>query len=415
MLNQNKPLCPEVGVLALPYHQFGSNWMTPHHLLTRLANYFHVVWLEPPTYWRHKSRWRQRHEELEALCQNLPSGFHIEQPPRWLPDIYKPPALYYALERARIRRGWDALGRFTGGAKVLYMWHPRFEQALKISHHDLSLYHIDDEYSFLPDPPPSDPQEERVIRAVDHVIVHSPLLMERKGRINPHTIFVPEGVDYGLYSTPVSEPPDIAAIPRPRIGYSGHLKKQLDWPLLKELAIRHSGWSFVFIGPSKLTGEDQIILSTMSQMKNVYLLGEKTVTELASYPQHFDVCLMPYIINGYTQNIYPLKLHEYLASGKPIVGKPIRSLLDFGHVIALATTPDEWSAALVKSLTAPLVSRNAVAARQAVARQYDWSELTYRIAETISNGLGKRFQVPVKKIHVDTPKFPQASLSSASV
>jgi glycosyltransferase involved in cell wall biosynthesis len=255
------------------------------------------------------------------------------------------------------------------------------------------------------------PQEERVLRLVDQVIVHSPELMERKGRINRNTISVPNGVDYQLYSTKVAEPRDIASIPHPRIGYTGHLKKQLDWPLLRDLVFKHRDWSFVFVGPSKLSGEDAAILASMRAQPNVYLLGEKTVTELAAYPQHFDVCIMPYVINGYTQNVYPMKLHEYLATGRPVVGTPIRSVLDFEHIVALGKTADDWSKALAWSLTDAATTRDRCEARQRIARDHDWSELTYRVAQSIVSRLDKPFSTPVERLHTATPNFDHFQLA----
>jgi len=400
------PLLPEVGLLAMPYHNFGTNWMTPHHVLTRLASYFQVIWLEPPHHWRETHDLKNRRAAIDELVRKLPESFRVYVPEPWLPDVYRLSWLRDLLLCARVRRGWRQLDRLGCRSHVLYLWHPQYEAALAARRRDLSLYHIEDEYSFLPEPPPMDARELRLIREVDHVFVHSPQLMERKGWINPNTTFIPNGVDYTLYSTPVPEPHDIAQIPHPRIGYTGHLKTQLDWRLLRELAVRHPNWSFVFVGSRLfLTGEDRLILDEMAQLKNVHLLGGKTVKELAAYPQHFDACIMPYVINGYTQNIYPLKLHEYLASGRPVIGSPIRSLKDFSEVVALASTVDEWSSALANALVVPATSPEAVTARREMAKKNDWSELTYRIAKTIAERLNPKLAARIEKITVDTPNF----------
>ena len=90
----------------------------------------------------------------------------------------------------------------------------------------------------------------------------------------------------------------------------------------------------------------------LSSLPNVHFLGEKPVNELPAYTQHLDVCTMCYVINDYTKFIYPLKLHEYLAAGRPVVATPMRSLQQFAAVIELATTEDEWSHALEQSLSA---------------------------------------------------------------
>ena len=83
-------------------------------------------------------------------------------------------------------------------------------------------------------------------------IAISPGLMEREAGINAHMAFVPEGVDSKEYMRECAEPRDIRSIPRPRIGYTGVLKRQLDWQLLRELARRHVDWSFVYVGPRSL-------------------------------------------------------------------------------------------------------------------------------------------------------------------
>jgi len=133
-------------------------------------------------------------------------------------------------------------------------------------------------------------------------------------------------------------------------------------------------------------------IEQLNRRSNVYLLGAKSTEALASYTQHFDVCLMPYAINDYTNCIYPLKLHEYLAAGRPTVGTRIRSLEDFAQVVTLAVTPDEWSEAIRQSLLPEANSSEKVQARQAVASQHDWQILTERIARTIALRLGPEYE-----------------------
>ncbi|HKR37541.1 MAG TPA: glycosyltransferase [Steroidobacteraceae bacterium] len=393
------PLLPEVGVLGLPYHHWGTHWMTPHHVLPRLARYFNVVWLEPAHHWRETVQRALRTEPLRGT-DGLPESFEIYRPEPWLPHFIRPAWLSDALLRERVRRGFAKL-RARGCRKlVLHLWYPTFEAALHRREHDLSLYHIDDEYSFTKDAVNASPQEARVLEASDRAIVISPGLLERKSGINPHMSMVPEGVDSALYERVAPEPADLAPIPRPRIGYTGVLKRQLDWQLLHELARRHPQWSFVYVGPRSLPPELNTIADAMAALPNVHMLGGKTALELASYPQHFDVCTMPYVVDGYTNNIYPLKLHEYLAGGRPIAASRIRSLLDFGHLIHLATGADEWSAALSEALAgaAGPGAGAATAARRAVARQHDWNELIFKIADIIAKGLGPQFSARLERI-----------------
>jgi glycosyltransferase involved in cell wall biosynthesis len=407
MTTTNPPLFGDIGILALVHHNWGPLWLTPHHVLTRLGRYFHVVWSEPPHEWR---AIRQSLEKRSALAVNsdlsLPLGFQFYVPELWLPKIYRPGWIDKLTFEQRIRQGARRLKREGCRKLVLYLWHPQFEPVLCSRGFDLKIYHVDDEYSFLPNPPPTEARELRVLNSVDQVFVVSPALLERKGGINPHTASIPEGVDYQLYTTRAAEPNDLMDIPRPRIGYTGYLKQQLDWPLLRDLATRHPEWQFVFVGPLKIQQGIDEFVREISQSKNVHFLGPKSVTALASYAQHFDVCIMPYRVDGYTNNIYPLKLHEYLASGRPVVSTPIRSLREFSSVIALAESTDDWSHAITDALGERANCSERVAERQNIAREYDWDRLVHKIAQTLCERMGSEYLHRFHEIasrHCDQP------------
>ena len=100
------------------------------------------------------------------------------------------------------------------------------------------------------------------------------------------------------------------------MGTQSRLKAQLDLALLTQLAQRHPGWSFVLVGPLDGIGDHAGVLQQFAHLPNVHLLGGKAVSALPAYTQHLDVCMLCYEVTGYTKFIYPLKLHEYLASGR---------------------------------------------------------------------------------------------------
>jgi glycosyltransferase involved in cell wall biosynthesis len=289
-----------------------------------------------------------------------------------------------------IRRGCQKI--------ILYICRPRFGPALHSIPFDLSCYHIDDEYSFSEVEVPPDPAEMSLIANVNQVFIHSPGLMEKKGSINPQTTFIPNGVDFTGYANPAPEPTDLFVIPHPRILYTGYIKKQLDWPLMLELARRHREWSFVFIGPTSPHPEIIPVIQEISSYPNVYFLGAKSAQALTAYPQHFEACIMPYRVDAYTNNIYPLKLHEYLASGRPIVSVPIRTLRDFSKVVTLASGVDEWSGALTRALEPAAISPEVVAARRNIAREYDWDNLTHLIAQTLCERMGSDYVYRLQEI-----------------
>jgi len=134
-----------------------------------------------------------------------------------------------------------------------------------------------------------------------------------------------------------------------------------------DLISRHGEWQFAFVGSHRGDADVDAIARTLARRSNVHFLGVKAVDELAAYAQHFDACIMPYRTTPYAECIYPLKLHEYLAAGPPVIGTPIGTLREFTDVVVLAASREEWSAAIAAALGERLRSDRCRAARRAVA------------------------------------------------
>jgi len=386
-----KPMLDEVGIIALVPDIWEPQWQPRHQVLSRLARYFHVVWVNCPPLWRDSLSALRSRSGAEKHCPPTAAGLEVYQPEFWLPRVGRPHWLAGFTSRQRLRRAAARL-RARGCTKlVLYIWRPGFADAIGQIPSDLSIYHIDDEYSFSSTETKISPVERGLLQSVGQVFIHSPALMRKKSEFNPHTEFVPNGVDYRLYATSVSEPEDLRDIPRPRIGYVGWIKRVLDWDLLHKLSSTHPQWSFVFVGPTSPHPEINGMLQRMSALPNVHFLGGKPTHSLGAYPQHFDVCTMPYRLDDYTKYIYPLKMHEYLASGRPVVSAPICSVEDFNHIIGIAGSPQEWSNAIEQALSEEENSPARCSLRQRVAREHDWEVLVDKIARTISQRLGMNF------------------------
>jgi len=386
------PRYPDVGVIGLVPDVWGQGvWMPRHHVLTRLARHFHVVWLDPALEWRDIWLHGVRRPQHPADAPNgaLP-GFTLYRPGRWAPRVYRPAFVAAWTERARLRHARALLRRAGARKIVLYLWRPEFAPTLDLLDHDLACYHVDDEYTFSETEQPLDAGEAALLKRVDQVFIHSPTLLQKKGGLNAHTLFVPNGVDYAAYTTPAPEPRDLAAVPHPRIGYVGVIKEQLDLGALLALARRRPQWSFVLIGPSRVVGADAVHFTGLQQLPNVYILGAKPVTEVPAYVQHLDACLLCYRETGYTKFIYPLKLHEALAAGKPVVATPLPALQEFHNVITLARGADAWEQALSTALASDSQSAVAVERRRTVAREHDWTVLVDRVADAMIQRLGTR-------------------------
>ena len=118
------------------------------------------------------------------------------------------------------------------------------------------------------------------------------------------------------------EPPDLATIRTPRIGYSGLIGKRLNFGLIRYLAKSRPDYSIVLIGDID-TRECEREISELKNLDNVHFLGRKAPEDVPAYIAGFTVGMLPYTINVENEHISPLKMYEYLALGLPIVSSSI--------------------------------------------------------------------------------------------
>lgn len=352
-------------------------------MLSRLSKRFNLVWVEPGLYWR-----EYLEHPLKALrpFRSAPDVAVLHQS-CLTPRVYRLSSLSAAIQRRRLLQARVMLRRAGARRIVLYLWRPEWAYALDQLPHDLSCYHIDDEYSFSATERGVDPAEAEIVRRVDRVFCVSRALAEKKGGGARDVVLIPNGVDYAAYSSPRPEPADLAVVPHPRVGYVGVVKKQLDLALMLSLARRQPRLSFVFVGPIGEIGDQGSVLDALRALQNVHFLGSKSVDDLPAYVQHLDANLLCYRIDGYTKYIYPLKLHEYLAAGRPVVSSDLEAVREFAGIVQIAHTPEDWEQILATVDRHAMNDRAGAVARQAVAARYDWDSLVGTIAETIEVAL----------------------------
>ncbi|MEO8436198.1 MAG: glycosyltransferase [Pyrinomonadaceae bacterium] len=158
-------------------------------------------------------------------------------------------------------------------------------------------------------------------------------------------------------------------LPRPVIGYVGGLHRHVDFELLATMAQQRPRWSWVCVGPS------QTAARTLTRLPNVHLLGEQLHENLAAYMQHFDVGIVPYLENSYTDTVVPTKINEYLAMGKPVVSTALPAVRAFNAshegVITSAAQPGSFIEAIERALSLP-ADDDTRKSRRDIAALSDW-------------------------------------------
>jgi glycosyltransferase involved in cell wall biosynthesis len=308
---------------------------------------------------------RRQAKDLGRILRRLLKGL---RPPRqvkpnlwvWSPLVL-PGArgeLITRLNRSILLGGLALARRWLGlRAELLWTYNPKTLAYGLPGPYEILVYHCVDDIQAQPDmdDPDLSAWEERLCRAAELVFVTSPALQESRRRFNSNTHYFSNVADHAHFAQALSPeleiPCDIAAIPRPRIGFVGAISAyKLDLDLLAKLAEATPNWSYVMIGPVG-EGDPSTQLSGLLKCSNIHWLGAKPYHDLPAYMKGLDVGLLPLRFNRYTHSMFPMKFFEYLAAGLPVVASAIDALEDYKSFAALCDpTVASFQAALKRSL-----------------------------------------------------------------
>lgn len=172
------------------------------------------------------------------------------------------------------------------------------------------------------------------------------------------------------------------------IGFVGNMGNQIDWNLLDQLT-DDDHYDYIFVGPIIPGIADGKVFQRLRSKSNVRFLGEIQHDAIPKLINTFDVAILPFGQDEFTKGVNPLKMLEYLALGKPVVGTPIPAMIEFQELFYGASTLEEWRYSL--SLAIKENSQEKVNARRnRVASESYERRLDYML-ELISGHLEKRY------------------------
>ncbi|HVM87017.1 MAG TPA: glycosyltransferase [Puia sp.] len=181
-----------------------------------------------------------------------------------------------------------------------------------------------------------------VMQNSDIVLCTSRELTRLKKEHAKNVYFHPNGVDSELFKKAallkMKVPDDLAGISKKIIGYVGSIEYRMDFELVKKIAEAHRDKILFFIGPVSSKDYENIDLS---REENLVFAGGKKVDEILPYLQHFDCVIVPFKKNVLTRSIYPLKINEYLAAGKPVITTNFSEDINAFREVAYVANSDE--------------------------------------------------------------------------
>lgn len=184
----------------------------------------------------------------------------------------------------------------------------------------------------------------------------------------------------------------LRAVPRPRLVYGGVADLRLDAELIARVMQELPEAHLVFLG-KKDPSLDPRLAKVTAEAGRTHFLGSVPYSAYPYLYREADVLLLAHRRLPFTEAMYPEKLNEYLASGRPIVSVALPEACRLAEEAAnekalrLACNADEYAAAVREALEERGTEH--AERRRALARQHTWSLGAERLEWELMALLGK--------------------------
>lgn len=342
-------------------------YQRPQHLLQRLARHYHVLFVEEPVFdaagpWAETDSPAPNVRVLRVHSPLTAAGFHD--------DHVK---IIAALLQEELQR--EGIDDYSA-----WLYTPQALPLLNGLHPCAVIYDCMDELSaFLGAPAQLHAREATLYQLANVVLAGGPSLYEARRIRHPHVHCLPSSVDvehFGRARDRSRPHPDLAALPRPRLGYVGVIDERVDLDLLAALAAAHPDWQLCMVGPVV-----KIDPAQLPRSPNIHYLGQREYADLPRFLAGWDVCLLPFALNASTRFISPTKTLEYMAAELPVVSTRIADVAAlYGEGVAVADDAPAFIAACAAALSEDGAAReHRVAAQRRLTSATSWDKAADRV------------------------------------
>jgi len=385
-----------------------DHWRQPNEFACLFAKknkviYVERLWCYEELRWKKISRWDYLRRFWAQPLRKVTENLFILRPPPTLPVNISILSRFFSKEitrfsirlsraiQIRLIRRWLQDKRIL--PTVCFVSEPFDLLLLGTFRERVSCYYVWDEISLFP----GNKIKSELVEEIESKFIHRAHLVfassqsqvEKRRRINPNTFLIANAFDserfHAVLDSKAPEPSDLQRIPHPRIGYIGSLDFRTDFDLLMRIVDRHPEWPLIIVGWTFQRGEEG--LSALCSKTNVHFLGKKPSTEIPNYIKGFDVGLIPLRVTKSTNTMYPLKLHEYLAVGLPVISTALKEVKPFSEVVSIAKDANEF-VDLIEEALADNSSEKA-RARIAVAKENTWEKRVALMSDAINKLLNE--------------------------
>jgi len=206
--------------------------------------------------------------------------------------------------------------------------------------------------------------ESELVPRCDAVVAASANLVRHISDLGGSARLMMHGVDLDFWQRGVANASsnNLSNLQRPLIVFWGVIDRRMDVQWIKRLAADLTAGTIVLAG--RLDAPDPALLN-IPRVVHIPPLPLESLPELG---QLADVLVMPYADLPVTRAMQPLKLLEYLASGKPVVASHLPAVAAWSDCLDVADSAVSFSA-LVRERIGHAVPRDQQLARQRLSQE----------------------------------------------
>lgn len=201
------------------------------------------------------------------------------------------------------------------------------------------VYYCVDDFSSWPglDAGPLRGMERQLVARADRVIAAGENLSERMRQYGRHAEVISHGIDLEHWRGAGEPTSLLERLPRPIFLFWGLIDRRLDVPTLRALDARMSAGTIALVGP------EQDPDPALARLARVRRLGPAPYEVLPTLASQAAALLIPYSDLPVTRAMQPLKLKEYLASGRPVVSTRLPALAGWEDCLDIADDPGKFA------------------------------------------------------------------------
>lgn len=374
----------ELPIIAHLARRWDPAWHRPHRLLRALAAQAPVLVVEEPVVLDDVRRERLDLSEVSpGVWRALP------RLPAYLREYDRAAATVCALLRDALRSDARLRGRFTGAVQWFSHVAPAPEFLDGLGEVGV-VYDCLAPNAAVASAPLDRGARERALLAAADLVLTTPERLPELAATHRAVLGVEHGIDPRQWSgaEDASAPADLAALPRPVLGYVGPVDDRLDHAGLRALLAAAPDGSVVLVGPPGRPPADGSIAPPLP--RGVRWLGAREEAVLPAYVRSFDACVFPLVAGHPMLATDAPAVLECLAAGRPVVSTvptPLSAgLADLARVVP---EPRAFAAQAVAAARAP-AAEGTPALAALFAEEASWEQVTRRIRGALFEAIATR-------------------------